>query len=223
MNTSTKKTLLLAAMAITISTIGGPELWHPVLAEADPAETAKTMSPADFVQQRSALLERLLVAKRFGIERQDFEKALKKIDTQYTKSNDLAEASKNLKSLADSLELQLKMKIDSEHAVQASAADAPPLDWQSYARQLSRRIPRSWYPPKCCPQKPPSVSFELHPDGTVSNIKLLSPTSNKEMDLSVERAVKNASPFAKFSSEKPFEKVIFHFDIGRPNKAELVR
>ena len=222
MNKSTKKTLLLAAMAmaITIAPSGAPKLGHPVYAEGKTAETAETLSPADFVRLRSALLERLLVAKRFGIERQDFEKALEKIDTQYTKSNDLAEASKNLKSLADSLEMQLKKKTDSEHAAQTSAADAPPLDWKSYSRQLSRRIPRSWYPPKCCPQKPPSVSFELHPDGTVSNIELLSPTGNIEMDLSVERAIKNAAPFAPFSSNKPFERVLFKF---RPIKADLLR
>ncbi|MEZ4537639.1 MAG: TonB family protein [Cyanobacteriota/Melainabacteria group bacterium] len=214
-----RKVMILAAMALAlaIAFIASVLIRQPVQAQTQ----AQTQTAADYVRMRSALLERLLVAKRFGIEREDFEKALEKIDRQYTKSNDLDKAFESLQSLDQDLEKRIKEKVDAKQ--QSSAESVPPLNWKVYAAELNRRIPCSWYPPKCCSKKTSAVSFELHPDGNVSNLKLLAPTDNKEMDLSVERAVKNASPFAKFSSEKQFEKVIFHFSIGRPSKAELVK
>ena len=82
MKSSIEKTLILAAMAIAVAAVSSIQTWEPARAKSKStrhtqnAGTARTATPADFVRKRSALLERLLVAKRFGIEREDFEKVI---------------------------------------------------------------------------------------------------------------------------------------------------
>ncbi len=69
-------------------------------------------------------------------------------------------------------------------------------DFNDYLVNLQKRLLRGWYPPKPNPGPPPvTVIFELHKDGTVSNLRIEKGSGLSIYDQALLKAFDNASPF----------------------------
>ncbi|MBX9771920.1 MAG: TonB family protein [Candidatus Obscuribacterales bacterium] len=79
------------------------------------------------------------------------------------------------------------------------------------------RIKRAWFPPKVCVEHPdPIVTFRMHSDGSVSNVKLEQSSTFESADNSCLRAIESAAPFV------PLPHGYDHLDV-RFNFGDIIR
>ncbi len=60
---------------------------------------------------------------------------------------------------------------------------------------ITRRIKRQWFPPKGCESKRIVIAFKIHPDGQLSNLRLVTSSGVSIADKAALSAVENAAPF----------------------------
>ncbi len=71
------------------------------------------------------------------------------------------------------------------------------IDWGPYMAQMQRRIKRNLHPPKGYDfHRTPDIVFKILRDGSVSSVRLLHSSGNKEVDQSFIEAITAAEPFA---------------------------
>ncbi|MDR3614820.1 MAG: TonB family protein [Candidatus Obscuribacterales bacterium] len=99
-----------------------------------------------------------------------------------------------------------------------STADSK-FDWSPYMIDMQRRIKRAWFPPK--EQEPReaimAVVFRLHKDGSISDLRLPSPSSFEIANEEAQKAVTNAAPYRPLpDGEQSFEvECTFNLDFFR--------
>jgi TonB family protein len=87
------------------------------------------------------------------------------------------------------------------------------VDFSLYMANLQRRIKRAWFPPKCPSSKRITVRFNISRNGTLHNLKLVSPSGESLNDQAAMKAVMNAAPFAPLPDGSPEDVDIeFKFD-----------
>lgn len=82
------------------------------------------------------------------------------------------------------------------------AAEAE-LDYGPYMADLQRRVKRAWFPPRGNESKKVAVTFKLHRDGNVSQLRLDRSSGQASADQAALKAVQNAAPFRPLPSGSP--------------------
>jgi TonB family protein len=83
-------------------------------------------------------------------------------------------------------------------------ANARDMDYSSYMHNLHRKIRLSWYPPVYDGlDRFALVRFEVHEDGSVSNLMLYQSSGREQLDKSALDAVTKASPFSTLPLGSP--------------------
>jgi len=181
----------------------------------------------DFPAQRQKIVKELEQASKKGVGIKPYESVLSSIDHDIAIGLPAPQINKRLASLAHSIENQLNemtaFRLGSASApVSASEVKA----WGQYAPYMAvvqSKIKHHWQPP----QEPTShsmvVVFKIAKSGQMSNLKINKSSGLLELDKSILKAVKVASPFAplpSFCKEKEVD-IQFTFDYKRSRYTKL--
>jgi len=91
--------------------------------------------------------------------------------------------------------------------------DSREVDFSEYMAALQRAIKRQWYPPKCPTSRRVQVTFKIHRNGSMSNLRLLASSGAAIADQAALKAVQLAAPFRHLPSGSPEDVDIqFTFD-----------
>jgi TonB family protein len=68
-------------------------------------------------------------------------------------------------------------------------------DYGKYMEDLQRRIKRNWFPPRAPESKKVIVTFTIHQNGELSNVRIFHSSGDHSSDEAAVRAVEHAAPF----------------------------
>ena len=98
-------------------------------------------------------------------------------------------------------------------ATQSPKSGDSSTDFGPYMADLQRRIKRAWFPPKNAESLRGKVVFKVHSDGSMTNLRMVTPTSLPAADQAMMAAVQNAAPFHALPDGAPADVDIeFTFD-----------
>lgn len=98
-------------------------------------------------------------------------------------------------------------------SISADNTKPPASTLPEYLEAVEYKIKHQWFPPKVRQCRTAIVRFQLHQDGSVTDVALERSSMNKLVDQSAIRAVKNSSPVSGFPQRAPeILKLRFRFD-----------
>lgn len=77
------------------------------------------------------------------------------------------------------------------------------VDFSAYMAQLQRRIKRNWFPPTDQQSKRVTARFSIHRNGTLSNLRMASPSGSSAADNAALKAISNSAPFMPLPPNSP--------------------
>ena len=81
-----------------------------------------------------------------------------------------------------------------------------------YIMKLQDKVEKNWSPPKDVKLKEvPVVSFILHKDGKITDVKLKTSSGNKQIDDLAVKTIKKSAPFAKLPKNVDADVIDFDF------------
>ncbi len=92
-----------------------------------------------------------------------------------------------------------------------------------YIMKLQDKVEKNWTPPKGVKLKEvPVVSFILHKDGKITDVKLKTSSGNKQVDDLAVKTIKKSAPFAKLPKNVDTDVIDFdfRFEFYHPEKEQ---
>ncbi len=87
------------------------------------------------------------------------------------------------------------------------------VDFGPYMQKIQRRIKRAWFPPRENTSSRIRVTFNVHKDGHVTDLRIMDKGPSAEMSAAAMTAVSNASPFDELpNGARPSVNIEFTFD-----------
>lgn len=77
------------------------------------------------------------------------------------------------------------------------------VDFSAYMAQLQRRIKRNWFPPTDQQSKRVTARFSIHRNGTLSNLRMASPSGSSAADNAALKAISSSAPFMPLPPNSP--------------------